>query len=148
MREATRKTINATRDTSRPWEQVGVDLSELDQKQCMITVDYYSNFWETDHLKSTTSTSIVLKLKNHLARRGCPGRLIGDNGPQFVSAEFRKFAKEWDFQQRTSSPGNSKGNGKVESAVKTAKNLLRKALDTRAHPFIAILDYRNTPFRE
>ncbi|XP_029182414.2 uncharacterized protein K02A2.6-like [Acropora millepora] len=130
---------------SRPWEQVGVDLFELDQKQYMITVDYYSNFWEIDHLKSTTSTSIVLKLKNHFARHGCPDRLISDNGPQFISAEFRKFAKEWDFQQRTSSPGNSKGNGKVESAVKTAKNLLRKALDTRADPFIAILDYRNTP---
>ena len=130
---------------SRPWEQVGVDLFELDQKQYMITVDYYSNFWDIHHLKSTTSTSIALKLKNHFARHGCPDRLISDNGPQFVSAEFRKFAKEWDFQQRTSSPGNSKGNGKVESAVKTAKNLLRKGLDTRADPFIAILDYRNTP---
>ena len=52
---------------SRPWEQVGVDLFELDQKQYMITVDYYSNFWEIDHLKSTTSTSIFLKLKNHFA---------------------------------------------------------------------------------
>ncbi|KAK2564109.1 hypothetical protein P5673_012335 [Acropora cervicornis] len=44
-----------------------------------------------------------------------------------------------------SSPGNSKANGKVESAVKTAKNLLRKALSARTDPHIAILDYRNTP---
>ena len=130
---------------SRPWEQVGVDLFKLDQKRYKIIVDYHSKLWEIDHLKSTTSTSIVLKLKHHLARHGCPDRLISDNGPQFVSAEFRKFAKEWDFQQRTSSPGNSKGNAKVESAVKTAKNLLRKALGARADPFIAILDYRNTP---
>ena len=68
-----------------------------------------------------------------------------DAQTEFVSSEFRKFSKEWDFEQRTSSPGNSKGNGKVESAVKTAKNLIRKALDAGTDPYLAILDYRNTP---
>ena len=112
----------------------------------MITVDYFSNFWEIHRLTSTTSSAIVLKLKNHFARYGCPNHLISDNGPQFVSSEFRKFANEWDFEHRTSSPGNSKANSKVESAVKTAKNLLRKALSDRTDPYIAIiLDYRNTP---
>ena len=63
------------------------------------------------------------------------------NGPQFVSSEIRKFANDWDFEYRTSSPGNSKANGKVEKA----KNLLRKALSAGTDPYIAILDYRNTP---
>ncbi|XP_044166875.1 uncharacterized protein K02A2.6-like [Acropora millepora] len=99
---------------NRPWEQVAVDLFELNKKEYMITVDYYSNFWEIDRLTSTTSSAVVLKLKNHFARYGCPNRLISDNGPQFVSSEFRKFANDWDFEHRTSSPGNSKANGKVE----------------------------------
>ena len=30
---------------SRPWEQIGVDLFELDRKEYMVTVDYFSNFW-------------------------------------------------------------------------------------------------------
>ena len=127
---------------SRPWQQVGVDLFELNKKEYMITVDYYNNFWEIDRLTSTTSSTVVLKLKNHFARYGCPDRLISDNGPQFVSSEFRKFANDWDFEHRTSSPGNSKANSKVE----TAKNLLlRKALSAGTDPYIAILDYRNTP---
>ena len=50
----------------------------------MITVDYYSNFWEIDRLTSTTSSAVVLKLKNHFAHYGCPDRLISDNGPQFI----------------------------------------------------------------
>ena len=33
---------------SRPWEQVGVNLFELDKKAYMVTVDYFSNFWEID----------------------------------------------------------------------------------------------------
>jgi hypothetical protein len=57
----------------------------------------------------------------------------------------KKFSKEWDFEQRTSSLGNSKGNGKVEYAVKTAKTLIRKALDAETDPYLVILDYRNTP---
>jgi len=55
--------------------------------------------------------------------------LISDNGPPFDSSEFRKFPKELDFEYYTSSPGNSKGNGKVESAVKTAKQLVHKDHD-------------------
>ena len=36
------------------WEQVAVDLFELNKKEYMITVDYYSNFWDIDRLTSTT----------------------------------------------------------------------------------------------
>ena len=104
-----------------------MDLFELNIKEYMITVDYYINFWEIDRLTSTTSSAVVLKLKNHFARYGCPDRLINDNGPQFMLSEFRKLTNDWDFEHRTSSPGNSKANGKVESAVKTAKNLLRNS---------------------
>ena len=111
----------------------------------MITVDYYSNFWEIDHLKSNTATAVILRLKYHFALHGCPDRLISDNGPPFDSSEFRRFAKEWDFEHCTSSPGNSKANGKVEPAVKTAKKLVRNAYDTGSDPYIAILDYPNTP---
>ena len=75
---------------TQPWKQVGVDLFELNKKENMVTVDYYSNFWEIDCLTSTTSSAVVLKLKNHFACYGCPDRLIRDNGPQFVSSEFRK----------------------------------------------------------
>lgn len=100
--------------SSRPWEQEGVDLFELNIKEYMITVDYYINFWESDRLTSTTSSAVVLKLKNHFARYGCPDRLINDNGPQFMLSEFRKLTNDWDFEHRTSSPGNSKANGKVE----------------------------------
>jgi beta-lactamase class D len=76
--------------------------------------------------------------------------VISDNGPQFLSLEFQKFSKEWDFEQSTRSPGKRKGNGKVsakESAVKVAKNLIRKALDAGSDPYLSILDYRNTPIQ-
>jgi hypothetical protein len=88
---------------------------------------------------------VILKLRNHFGRYGRPNRVISDNGPQFAAEEFATFAGAWDFEHITSSPGNSKANGKAEAAVKTAKMLIRKALEARTDPYLAILDYRNTP---
>jgi len=131
--------------TTRPWEQVGADLFTLHGTDYLVTSDYYSNFFEIDRLPNSRSSTVITKLKNHFARYGCPERLISDNGPQFYSEEFAEFAKQWDFVHRTSSPGHSKANGKAESAVKTAKRLLRKAIDAKTDPYLAFLDYRNTP---
>ena len=55
-----------------------------------------------------------MKLKAHFARYG---------SPWFTSANFENFSCNFDFEHRTSSPYNSKSNGKAESAVKTAKAL-------------------------
>ena len=52
------------------WEKVGVDLFELDDKDYMITVDYFSNFWEIDRLENTKSSTVIQKLKAHFARYG------------------------------------------------------------------------------
>ncbi|MCP3889967.1 MAG: transposase family protein, partial [Desulfobulbaceae bacterium] len=129
----------------RPWEKVGVDLFELDNKDYLITVDYYSNFWEVDRLYKTSSNAVISKLKNHFARYGIPDKVMSENGPQFDSQTFSNFAREWDFDHLTSSPGHSQSNGKAESAVKTAKRLIRKANKAGSDIYLAILDYRNTP---
>ena len=47
------------------------------------------------------------------------------------------------FAHCTISPGNSKANGKVESAVKIAKRLLCKALKASTDWYRVTLDYRN-----
>ena len=45
-----------------PWETVGIDLFTLDNKEYLITVDYFSGFWEIDQLKSTSSATVIKKL--------------------------------------------------------------------------------------
>ena len=110
----------------------------------MVTVDYLSNYWEIDRLENTKAPTVVRKLKAHFARYGSPCVLISDNGPQFTSEKnFKQVATTFDFEHRTSSPYNSKSNGKAESAIKTAKSILRKNKD--GDQFLALLNYRNTP---
>ena len=130
---------------NRPWEKTGADLLEYDGKDYLITVDYLSNFWEKDRLHDLTSKTVIKKLKSHFARYGIPNSVISDNGVQFTSDEFKKFSKVWDFEHFTISPKHSQSNGKVESAVKAAKRLLKKCKKANSDPYMALLELRNTP---
>ena len=78
-------------------------------------------------------------------RHGIPDLLVTDNGAQFSSVMSQKFTRTWDFSHRTSSPGYPKSNGQVENAVKTCKHLMKKARKAQTDPWLAVLDYRNTP---
>ncbi|GBN14462.1 hypothetical protein AVEN_170068-1 [Araneus ventricosus] len=70
---------------------------------------------------------------------------VDDNGQQFRSAESAKFAKKWQFNNSTSSPYYSKGNGKAESAVKIVKNTIKKSIKDKDDIWLSILNWRNTP---
>ena len=127
-----------------PCAKVGVDLFSLNNRDYLITVDYYNNFWKVDNLSSTESISVIRKLKAHFARYGILD-VMSDNGPQFSSERFAKFAETWEFQHDTSSPGHNQSNGKAESAVKTAKKLMKRAELSKSEIYLSFLDHRNTP---
>lgn len=121
---------------------MGTDLFSFENRDYLITVDYYSNFWEIDYLPDTKSSTVIRKFKAHFVRQGIPDMVFSDNGPQYSSVEFANFSCKWEFTHRTSSPGYPQSNGKAESAVKTAKRLMKMA---GQDPYLAILDHRNTP---
>ena len=143
-----KETLQSHELTVRPWEKVGVDLMSVKDHNYLITVDYYSNFWEIDYLENTKACVVIRKLKAHFARYGLPSIVMSDNGPQFISEESKNFAVNYDFEHVTSSPHYPRSNGKAESAVKMAKRLLVKAVESGKDPYLAILDYRNTPMQE
>ena len=122
-----------------------MDLFTTDQKNYLVTVDHYSDFWELDQVEDTSASTIIACCRSHFSRHGIPDTALSDNGPQFSSLEFAEFSREWEFQHQTSSPYNSQSNGKIEAAVKIAKKLLKKATRENKDPWKAILDWRNTP---
>ena len=87
---------------------------------------------------------VIKEMKIVFARYGVPDTLVTDNGPQFASAEFAKFAKVWSFEHVTSSR-YPQSNGKSENAVKTVKRLFTKSKAPGESEYLAVLDWRNTP---
>ena len=82
------------------------------------------------------------------SRHGIPDKLITDNGPQFSSIIFKQYSKEYGFQHQTASPHYLQSNGLAEKAVQTAKNLIKKAILDKRDPFLALLEYWNTPISD
>ena len=83
-------------------------------------------------------------MKSVFARHGIPDEVIVDNMP-FSSKECIQFAQEWGFEINTSSPRYPQSNGMSERTIQTVKNRLKKAEDDGNDPYIALLEYRNTP---
>ena len=140
-----REPLKMTEIPEYPWQKVATDLFTIAGRDYLITVDYYSQFFEVDYLPNTTSMSVVTKLKHHFARHGIPEEVVSDGGPQYSSSRFKNFADEWAFKHTTTSPYNSKSNGAAEAAVKTAKKIMRKAAAAKEDPYLGILNFRNTP---
>lgn len=126
---------------SLPWKTVGVDLFEIKGTNYLVIQDYYSKFPEFTQLVDLKSKTVIKYLKECFARWGIPETVRSDNGRQFDSFEFRKFAEEYNFKWISSSPKYPQSNGLAESGVKLMKNILKKNED----PHLGLLAYRNTP---
>ncbi|KAL7870545.1 hypothetical protein SRHO_G00080420 [Serrasalmus rhombeus] len=140
-RDNAREPLLTSEFPDRPWARVGADLFQWDDNQYLIVVDYFSRFIEVAKLTSTTSLAVVEHCKSIFARHGIPSEVMTDNGPQFASECFKKFAEQWGFTHTTSSPRYAQSNGEAERAVQTIKGLLQKEKD----PYLALLAYRATP---
>ena len=127
-----------------PWQKVGTDLFEWEQKHYLLVVDYYSRYIEIACLANTTTNEVLKHTKSIFVRHGIPEVLISDNGPQYTSSQFADFAKTYGFKHATSSPYmHPQTNGEAERAVGIVKRLLQKNED----PYLALLAYRATPLQ-
>ena len=79
-RSKAKETMMSPETPARPWQRVAAYLFEFEGKTYLVTSDYYSDFFEFDHLRSTSSVSVIRKLKAHFARHGIPEQLVTDNG--------------------------------------------------------------------
>ena len=103
------------------------------------------NFPELALLENKTSECVIAHVKSISAHYGIPEEIVADNQP-FGSYAFRQFAKSWGIKVTKSSPTNAQSHGQAErAAVETNKSLLKKADAEGRDPYIAMLEYRNTP---
>ena len=65
--------------------------------------------------------------------------LVSDNGPQFASAKFEDFAKEYRLTHTTSSSHYPQTSGEVERTVQTANKIIPQ------DPYLALFSYGATP---
>ena len=124
---------------SLPWHTVATDLLELKNSKYLLIVDYYSRFPVLHKLTSTTSKVLIQELKAALTEMGVPTTIVSDGGPQYTSAEFKDFMKDWQIEHKFSSPRNPQSNGMAERCVQTMKAPLLKTIQEGEDVNLALL---------
>ena len=52
---------------NRPWAKVAADIFEIQRKQFLVLVDYYSGYVEVDELNSTTANHVITLCKSQFS---------------------------------------------------------------------------------
>ena len=81
---------------------------------------------ERCHQVEQPTATVVSKMKEIFAEHGIPDVLWSGNGPQYASAAFQEFTRNWEFQHITLSPCHPASNEFAESMVKIVKTTLPK----------------------
>ena len=128
-----------------PWHTIGSDLFYFRRIDFLVIVDYFSKYLIMRKIPNSTSSVIIKELGMIFSEFGKPQVFRSDNGPCYVSQEFKFFMQNWSIEHRTSSPYYPQSNGLAESMVKVSKNLIEKAIVQDLPWNQLLLDYRCTP---
>ncbi|XP_032888189.1 uncharacterized protein K02A2.6-like [Amblyraja radiata] len=111
---------------SGPWKRVHIDYAgPFQESMFLVVVDAHSKWPEVIKMSSTTSQKTIVTLRTIFARYGLPEQICSDNGPQFVSEDFKKFLKTNGIKHYTSAPYHPATNGLAERFVQTFKKALK-----------------------
>ena len=118
-------------------------------RMLLVAVDAHSKWPEVRIMSSTTAAKTITVLRDLFARFGLPRQVVTDNGPQFISDEFKDFMRVNGIKHIRSAPYHPSTNGAAERMVQTMKQAL-KISHQEGRPFELalssfLLTYRTTP---
>ncbi|XP_077497849.1 uncharacterized protein LOC144108505 [Amblyomma americanum] len=77
-----------------PWQRVHLDFAgPMKDKMFLVAVDAHSKWPEVYVMQKTTAYHTIQCLQDLFSRLGVPDTIVTDNGPQFVSEEFKSFVR-------------------------------------------------------
>lgn len=128
---------------NRPWQYLFSDFFDWERKSYLLIVDSFSNWIEVTETRTKKAEEVIKFCKHLFSQFGIPDVFYSDNVP-YNSESFKKFATDWNFQVKFSSPHHHQSNGLAERYVGIIKELLNKAKNTKDLPLL-LMEYRNTP---
>ena len=75
----------------RPWDMIGADVFQLNNKNYLCIVDYHSTFLVIKRMEGLSAESLIAAVKIIFAEYSIPCRLMSDAGGNFISEKFKKF---------------------------------------------------------
>ena len=114
----------------------------------LLSPNSHSKWPEVVPMKKTTADATITELRRLFSSYGLPEQVVSDNGPQFVSEEFKAFLKSNGVKHIRCSPYHTSSNGAVERLVQTFKRAMQAQKTKLSFQQILmsfLLTYRITP---
>ena len=134
------------------FQKICADFFHIGSHGYLSVVDRFSAWLSIFHFKpgQLTSKSVINELRDLFISYGVSEEISNDGGPQFTSAMFKQFLKDWGVEMRLSSVSYPQSNGRAELGVKAAKRIIHNIIASDAslntdNAARAIITYRNTP---
>ena len=118
--------IILTKSPDYPFQQICMDYFFIEERPYFVTADRFSG-WPCiyDFKDNHTPRNVLINICRELfINYVVPEEINSDGGPQFTSSSFQIFMKNWGIKHRLSSAYYPQSNGRAESAVKTAKQII------------------------
>lgn len=132
----------------RPWQRLHIDLAGPFLNRMWLVIMDASTKWPEvfDINNNSTSSHVIMKIRETLTRFGLPDQIVSDNGPQFTSEEFQRFCANNGIRHTTSSVYHPRSNGEAERFVQTFKQSMKKSKgDVSLRLQCFLFHYRLTP---
>ena len=132
---------------SSPWHRIHVDYAgPVNDNYFLIIVDAHSKWVDVYCTKGMTAQVTIKCLRHSFSSYGLPVSLVSDNGPCFISHEFKEFIDNCGIRHITTAVYKPSTNGLAERMVQTFKRALRHSKE----PITITIDkflynYRMTP---
>ena len=130
------------------WQRLHIDFAEVLKMYFLIVVDVYSRWLEVVKVAGTSTKETVNKLRSIFATHGLPEVIVSDNGPAFISEDYKKYLKLNGISNMKTAPYHPSSNGPVERYVQTFKIMFKKATecgDVSEKLDRLLFSYRTTP---
>ena len=89
----------------RPWDVMGANVFQLNNKNYICIVDYHSKFpvVKKNGMDGLSADSLIAAVKVIFVEYGIPHRIMSDAGSNFISEKFKNFCKSLNIKQAVSS---------------------------------------------
>ena len=133
---------------TQPWNRLHLDFGgPFMGYMFLVLIDAHSKWIDAQMMQSITASKTIEKLRIVFSSHGLPRKVVTDNGPTFVSEEFKTFMKGNGIKHVTTAPYHPSSNGQAERAVQIVKQALRSGEGNNVQEKLSkfLFTYRITP---
>jgi IS30 family transposase len=95
----------------------------------LVAANYFTKWTKTVPLRNMTHWEVISFVQEHIIYRfGVPQTLTTDQGPSFMSHQFREFMESLKIKLLNSSPYYTQANGQAEASNKVLIKIIKKRI--------------------